>query len=215
LGWFNWKGGLVTAISALIAYLLSMWQQSPWALRWIYTLVAAVIGLAGYILFKFSRQTPLAHAQVSGGTARSDALRIVLGTTQDFIAVNASSYVTRRISVCIENIDPQHFISNCKVYAEINGGDNLLADSFSLHPLGKRFIPVVFYTNAPSPTASFIRLCQPPSGGGFFAEANIHQHLPLAGSHIKIKAICLEAKSFEILCKVSVDDSGVLQLVAA
>ena len=109
------------------------------------------------------------NGQQLGLEVRSDALQITFGDTPAFEQTQARGiYIIRTMFVCVENIDKSHFITNCKIHGDFNGGHHLLVDSFTLNATEKRYIPIAVHHEMPAD--KFIHI-QAPRGGGFFAEA--------------------------------------------
>lgn len=148
--------------------------------------------------------------QNRAGSRQSDALQVRLGSGLDFEHVQPRlDYVIRTISFCIENTDTSSYLSNCKVYAEFNGVNQLLIDTFTLLPREKRFVPIVVHHEYQAD--KFIHVVA-PRASGFFAEAFNYLKLPLTGTIITIRATCSEARPAQQVCRAFVDEAGKLKL---
>jgi hypothetical protein len=151
--------------------------------------------------------------QEFGVEVRSNALRVTLGETADFVKVQVhQDHLIRTVFACVENIDTAHFISNCKIEGEFNGGTHLLIDSFTLNATEKRFVPIA--THHEAPFDQFIHI-EAPRAGGFFAEAYDYLKLPLSGALITIKATSAETRPAQLICHLFIDASGKLKLEKA
>ena len=80
-------------------------------------------------------------------------LSIILGTGNLFEKTKSYKlyYLNRTISVAVRN-NGTKFISNCKLYIEINGSSHPLPpiDGFTLNPTEEKYIPIISY-NEPVP----------------------------------------------------------------
>jgi hypothetical protein len=143
-------------------------------------------------------------SRISMGLERDpNALRIAHDNTPEFEETQQrQDYIIRTVIVRVENVDQSHFISNCKVYLEVNGGNYLLLDSFTLNPTEKR--PIKIATHHEAEFDKWIHL-NIPVPGGFFVNRG-HFRLPLSGALLTIKAICAEARPSQLICRVFVDD---------
>jgi len=151
--------------------------------------------------------------QFLGLEVRSDALQMSLGTTADFEQIeDRGGCILRTILVCVENIDPSHFISNCKLHAEFDGRNNLLVDNFTLNATERRFVPIV--THHESPSDKFIHI-QAPHVSGFFAEAYDHLKIPLSGGLITLNATSAETRPARLPCRAFIDSAGKLKMEKA
>jgi hypothetical protein len=189
---------------------------SPQTSFWVLSTVAAIIMWVGVDYFIYRRNKtlkadwPIAAPLMA---VRNDALKITLGETADFEHTQPRlDYVIRTVLACVGNVDPSHFISNCKAGVEINGIDHSLVDCFTLNPIEKRFIPIAFRHE--SPIDKFIHICAIPKPGGI-GGIQYRPTFPLSGGLITIKATSAETKPAQLVCRVFVDDSGKLKLEKA
>jgi hypothetical protein len=143
----------------------------------------------------------------------SEALRLTLGSSPEFEQTQVvSGHIARTWCICVQNIDHDNFITNCKLYGDFSGGHHLLRDIGTLMATEKRYIEIA--THHEAEFDKFIHI-QAPMAGGFFAEAYDHLRLPLRGSLLRLQVTSAETRPAELICRVYVDDTGKLKMEKA
>jgi hypothetical protein len=153
------------------------------------------------------------YRQLLGVDVRADALRMTLENTEAFERSQVhSDHIIRKWCVCVENIDPSHFITNCKLHGDFNGAHNLLNNIGTLNATEKRFVEIA--THHEAPFDQFIHI-QAPRAGGFFSEAYNYLKLPLSETLLTLHATSAETKPAQLICRLFVDEAGKLRMEKA
>jgi hypothetical protein len=126
--------------------------------------------------------------------------------------------------IAIKNSNPQHFLSNCKLYLDIADQDGgaqksyLLVDAFTLNATEERYVPIVSYDEPATVSrhaGTHIRLHVPIHGGFLNVGYGWPWQMPVGAYTFTLRATSKEAGPCEVVYKILVDDAGKLHFERA
>lgn len=131
---------------------------------------------------------------------------------------------THTFSIGIKNKNQHVFLSNCKLYLDIDGRDGhvpknyLLLDAFTLNAAEERYLSIVSYDEPATVsgyTGADIRLHIPVHAGYLDVGYGWPWQMPVGAYTFTLRVISRETGPNEVVCKTWVDDAGKLHFQKA
>ena len=138
----------------------------------------------------------------------STDLQIIIGSGNNYETIESSSQrVTRTVLVGVKNHNRNRYISNCKLYVKLPNEESfrpLNNGSFTLNADEERFFEVAYRHDYAVRTHEIDSIQFSIRGA---------QHWAYRGTYfITLKAEGFEARTYEVICKLWVDENGILRL---
>jgi len=204
----------------------SMITAATGAPIWAHWVMAGAFGLLGtFILERFlwSRYSSLPHLAAPPQQIGQDDLQIIIGSGANYERTESDNQnrIIKSVFVGVKNQNGNTFIANCNLYMKLPNEQSfrqLNDGTFTLHPREEKFFSVAYrheYIIRPAGAIDSIQFSIPSSHGVSYLSGAPNHSVPRGIYYLTLKSEAIEAKPYEIVCKLWVDESDRLRLTKA